>query len=411
MTQVEREVVIVGGGISGATVGVALRLLGIRTRLKCRHWIEDIAHFPEWLEQEPRFASQYPAASVIPHNVDIENSAWHTEINQQLFSALIQYEDTGVRTQRHFEVFEFPQRANEFATQMPEFRPLPEDGSGEQACPRRSPELPIFGWNYRVLFAEMQRYRSFIGSLYRNLGGTVETGSFCTLDEIVKLGADTVINCGGAWGPALAGDAQQARFVFGTLVRVNANGLIPRNRVTGEICSYNYSALRGVFDCADGTPTDLYFYPRSDGLLLGGTRFQSEQLSCSDMQYSEQPPRWRGEVWSGGVSQLPHFGRSSTQLSVPEPIVHINRDIIAQLTGFDLSNHPLEAMTGYRFKRNKVRLDETTHGSTRILHNYGHGGAGVTLSWSCALSIAAGVLGRNIEAQELIEALQRVLRS
>jgi hypothetical protein len=27
------------------------------------------------------------------------------------------------------------------------------------------------------------------------------------------------------------------------------------------------------------------------------------------------------------------------------------------------------------------------------LHNYGHGGAGVPLSWGCALDVAAAVLG------------------
>jgi D-amino-acid oxidase len=44
--------------------------------------------------------------------------------------------------------------------------------------------------------------------------------------------------------------------------------------------------------------------------------------------------------------------------------------------------------------RPSVRLEtETLDGGRRLVHNYGHGGAGVTLSWGCALDVAAAVLG------------------
>ena len=39
---------------------------------------------------------------------------------------------------------------------------------------------------------------------------------------------------------------------------------------------------------------------------------------------------------------------------------------------------------GLRPSRTEVRLEEEIIGSTRVIHNYGHGGAGVTLSWGCA---------------------------
>ena len=50
---------------------------------------------------------------------------------------------------------------------------------------------------------------------------------------------------------------------------------------------------------------------------------------------------------------------------------------------------------GLRPVRPRVRLDCERLGAGRLLvHNYGHGGAGVTLSWGCARDIAEQVLSR-----------------
>ena len=45
---------------------------------------------------------------------------------------------------------------------------------------------------------------------------------------------------------------------------------------------------------------------------------------------------------------------------------------------------------GLRPSRPEVRLDEQPgHHGARIIHNYGHGGAGVSLAWGCALDVLA----------------------
>ena len=45
---------------------------------------------------------------------------------------------------------------------------------------------------------------------------------------------------------------------------------------------------------------------------------------------------------------------------------------------------------GLRPVRSTVRLEREEMGSGRlVIHNYGHGGAGVTLSWGCAAEVAA----------------------
>ena len=45
--------------------------------------------------------------------------------------------------------------------------------------------------------------------------------------------------------------------------------------------------------------------------------------------------------------------------------------------------------TGIRPCRTTVRLEMETVDGQRIVHNYGHGGAGVTLSWGCAVEVVS----------------------
>ncbi|MGI8760767.1 MAG: FAD-dependent oxidoreductase, partial [Jatrophihabitantaceae bacterium] len=44
---------------------------------------------------------------------------------------------------------------------------------------------------------------------------------------------------------------------------------------------------------------------------------------------------------------------------------------------------------GLRPGRPSVRLEAEQVGDARCVHNYGHGGSGVTLSWGCAREAAA----------------------
>jgi D-amino-acid oxidase len=52
----------------------------------------------------------------------------------------------------------------------------------------------------------------------------------------------------------------------------------------------------------------------------------------------------------------------------------------------------LAERVGFRPERPEVRVAAEQRGDARVWHNYGHGGAGVTLSWGCAEEITAGVL-------------------
>jgi len=47
---------------------------------------------------------------------------------------------------------------------------------------------------------------------------------------------------------------------------------------------------------------------------------------------------------------------------------------------------------GFRPERPEVRVETRARQRRRLWRNYGHGGAGITLSWGCAETLTAGVL-------------------
>ncbi|HMC79917.1 MAG TPA: FAD-dependent oxidoreductase, partial [Acidimicrobiia bacterium] len=51
------------------------------------------------------------------------------------------------------------------------------------------------------------------------------------------------------------------------------------------------------------------------------------------------------------------------------------------------------------FRRDSVRLEREP--GARVIHNYGHGGSGVTLSWGCAEEVSALVKGAVGEEEPL----------
>jgi D-amino-acid oxidase len=90
------------------------------------------------------------------------------------------------------------------------------------------------------------------------------------------------------------------------------------------------------------------------------------------------------------------------EIEVPEPIISVNREIIRRMTAIDVSQSPLSAVEGYRFRRDPVRLEVDSFRGVPVVHNYGHGGAGVTLAWSSALKVAE-LLGQRGGDDDIVE--------
>jgi len=75
----------------------------------------------------------------------------------------------------------------------------------------------------------------------------------------------------------------------------------------------------------------------------------------------------------------------------PSQIHDLNSQIIQHTFGFRLQKFgKIRTKVGYRYIRKKedgLRLEREDLFDKLIIHNYGHGGAGVTLSWGCAQQV------------------------
>lgn len=65
------------------------------------------------------------------------------------------------------------------------------------------------------------------------------------------------------------------------------------------------------------------------------------------------------------------------------------RDRCIQLVPELAGAKPLADRVGIRPCRSTVRLELEWVQGCRVVHNYGHGGSGVTLSWGCAADVVA----------------------
>lgn len=207
--------------------------------------------------------------------------------------------------------------------------------------PARAAELPkgyTHGLRFVVPLVEMPMHLPWLVKRFRTAGGTIGVVRITTLDEVVEDGwSELVVNCTGLAARELADDPAVYP-VRGQIVRVTNPGL------TLSMRDEQHPAGRA------------YIHPRSADCILGG---------------SLDKHRWDTEV----------------DLAEADSILARCREIEPRLIGAEV----LEHMVGLRPARPTVRLEEsvTGPGRARLLHNYGHGGSGITLGWGCARDIVA----------------------
>ena len=207
-----------------------------------------------------------------------------------------------------------------FAAHLPDFRVASDD----EVPPGRA------GWTFTVPIVDTSVYLGWLAGRIRRAGGTIEIRRVASLAEAAEA-APLVVNCSGLGARELAGD-DALRPVRGQLVRVENPGL-----TRFWLDDYNPGGL-------------TYIVPRRGDCILGGTAEDDVEDFAPD----------------------PAAGEATRRRCV---------ELEPALAGARV----LELRVGLRPWRPEIRLEaETLPGGARVVHNYGHGGAGVTLSWGCA---------------------------
>ena len=191
------------------------------------------------------------------------------------------------------------------------------------------PEGYVFGWQFRAPVIEMPLYMPWLRSRVETLGGTLRQ-SF--VEDLSEVPGEVVVNCVGLGARELCQD-DEVRPARGQGIFLDQDPGI------------------GHFDQQPETLT--YTIPRSDVTVLGGT------------------------------AQVDDWGMDIR----PEENDLILDKVEALWPELDRSKIIVGAV-GLRPSRNEVRLEVEGIDGRKVGHNYGHGGAGVTLSWGCADEVA-----------------------
>ena len=191
------------------------------------------------------------------------------------------------------------------------------------------------GWEARVPVIETPLYLPWLAGRVRAHGVRCETRTVHDLDETRAF--DAVVNCTGLGARELVGDGR-CFALKGQIVRV------PRGAVTRALY---FQEEGGAFG---------YIVPRSADCVLGGTAERGVETLTSDERTT--------------------------------------RAILERCRAFEPRlGEPLSVGVGLRPGRDEIRVERERLADGRwIVHDYGHGGCGVTLSWPCAEDARALVL-------------------
>ncbi|GMT16783.1 hypothetical protein PFISCL1PPCAC_8080, partial [Pristionchus fissidentatus] len=245
----------------------------------------------------------------------------------EYISRLVSVEDAGAMWQSGHVVSKEDEEIPEWSTLVKGFRKLTKEQLRELGEEYKS------GNFFTTLGLEPTKYIAYATRQFLSNGGCIRQKKIKNLNELTDE-FDVIINCSGIGAKELMGDAEM-KPIRGQIIRAHAP------RVKHFFC--------------DG---DYYCLLNSNFVVLGGTHDEGE--------------------WDTTVNE-----------ETAKKILEENVKKMPELKGATILSHHV----GLRPFRSSLRIEKETIKSVKgkevtVVHNYGHGGSGITLFWGCALHVA-----------------------
>ena len=321
----ERNVAIIGAGVSGLTCGVVLAEHGYRAAI-----------FAKEIGQQT--TSSVAAAVWFPYHVEPAERVIPLALETyQVLLDLARFPESGV------SIIESRQFLRTGEIEIPDWAiPLGASvisipsvmSSGVETSLDTTSSVFRSGFSLRVPLMDTTIYLDYLVARFRKAGGEIHANVRFEKLEDVDTKFDLMINCAGIGARELVQDAD---------LEPHRGQIAIVPRIEGLSCAI----------VCDDAPL-MYAIPRRNDCLFGGTNELSDNLTADP------------ETTARIVDECSHV------LNIERPCV-------------------LAARVGLRpFRKSGVRLErERLHDGRTAIHNYGHGGAGFTLSWGCAHKVLA----------------------
>lgn len=317
------KIVVIGAGVSG---------------LSTAHELLEHGHEVTVVAAEPPLNTTSAVATAIWHvyivNPDDHRVLNWAQVTLERLVAITKKEPTaGVSITEGIQLFRNSHR------QMPPWSDIAL--SFAELTAAELAEYPGTTWGYRVRtpLAEMDRYLPWLYRSVWRLGGSFVLRRIGAIEELESDGFDGIVNCAG----------------------LGAKELVHDDDLEGDKGQYlvleKPAGTPGFFVGDDENSLGVtYVVPRENDVLVGGTH----DHGVDTLVFEESVP-----ALIERTSQLCDWLGSADNIAVREKVVGIRP-----------------------YRRSGVRLElaSAPHG-TPLVHNYGHGGSGFSLSWGCAKAI------------------------
>jgi D-amino-acid oxidase len=365
-------VLVIGAGVSGLTTALCLRQRGFPVTVIADRFaprVTSVVAGALW---------EWPPA-VCGHHQDhlsLARSKTWCETSYAVFSDLAADRETGVLLRPATFYFRRPieedrrqtAKMEELKGKVREF----QHDAGLIEANRINPSLGLRdAYSYLAPMIDTDVYMKWLLREVRRTGCHIVerrlTGSLREQEEALarQYDVDAIVNCSGLGAAELARDAMYP--LRGALVRIRNDGKrFPP--VTQAHCVSH--------DGSSPEPGFIFIVPRGDDLLVLGGLAEVDEWDLDIGLHNYEPIR---EMYRRCLEFLPAL--EGAEIDAAEPV-----------------------RAGLRpCRQQNVRLEQEA--DPRIIHNYGHGGSGVTFSWGCSREIAQRVeelCGASREAEELL---------